>query len=61
MISSDDSRLNEILSRCQVKKTLNLETNISVAYATDDRAMHTSKRTINTDMDMKQSNTMASN
>ncbi|CAF1135037.1 unnamed protein product [Adineta steineri] len=35
IIPGEDTCFNDILSRCQVKKSLNLETNMSVAYGTD--------------------------
>ncbi len=56
IISGEDSCLNEILSRCQVKKALNLETNMSVAYGAD-RQITSLKRNINTvsaESDIKQ-------
>ncbi|CAF4478252.1 unnamed protein product, partial [Rotaria sp. Silwood2] len=63
VISSEDTRLNDILSRCQVKKSLNLETNMSVAYGAD-RQITSLKRNINTittDNDIKQTVTISSN
>ncbi|CAF0960231.1 unnamed protein product [Rotaria magnacalcarata] len=45
-ISGEDIGFNEILSRCQVKKSLNLETNMSVAYGAD-RQITPLKRNIN--------------
>jgi hypothetical protein len=47
IISGEDTRFNEILSRCQVKKSLNLETNMSVAYGAE-RQITSLKREINT-------------
>ncbi len=63
VISSEDTRLNEILNRCQIKKSLNLETNMSVAYATD-RQIPSLKRNINTittENDIKQTANIISN
>lgn len=56
VISGEDIGFNEMLSRCQVKKSLNLETNMSVEYGTD-RSMTSLKRNLNTisaESDMKQ-------
>ena len=63
VISGEDSRLNDILNRCQVKKSLNLESNMSVAYG-PDRAVTSLKRnhtSITTENDIKQSTTFSSN
>lgn len=60
MISNEDSRLNEILNRCQVKKSLNLETNMSIAYGAD-RPLTTLKRSLTTENDIKQPTTISSN
>ncbi|CAF3911232.1 unnamed protein product [Adineta steineri] len=63
VISSEDTRLNDILNRCQVKKSLNLETNMSVAYGTD-RQITSLKRNINTitiENDIKQTTNISSN
>ncbi len=60
MISNEDTCFNDILNRCQAKKSLNLEANMSVAYGTD-RQITSLKRSINTisvESDIKQ---MASN
>lgn len=46
-MSNEDTCLNDLLNRCQVKKSLNLETNMSVAY-TADRQVTSSKRNMNT-------------
>ncbi len=46
MISGEDTCFNDILNRCQVKKSLNLETNMSVAYGTD-RQVTSLKRNLN--------------
>lgn len=62
-ISSEDTRFNEILNRCQVKKSLNLEANMSIAYGAD-RPITSLKRTLTTDDDdddIKQSTTLISN
>jgi hypothetical protein len=56
VISSEDSRFNDILNQCQVKKSLNVETNMSVAYGTD-RQSTSLKRNLNTisaESDIKQ-------
>lgn len=56
VISGEDACFNDILGRCQVKKSLNLETNMSVAYGAD-RQITSLKRTLNTvsaESDMKQ-------
>ncbi|CAF3332504.1 unnamed protein product [Rotaria sp. Silwood1] len=56
VISGEDIGFNEILSRCQVKKSLNIETNMSVAYGAD-RQIISLKRNINTisaESDIKQ-------
>jgi len=53
MISNEDSRFNEILNRCQVKKSLNLETNMSIAYGAD-RPITNLKRNLTTENDIKQ-------
>lgn len=45
-ISGEEIGFNEILSRCQVKKSLNIETNMSVAYGAD-RQIIPLKRNIN--------------
>lgn len=47
VMSNEDTCLNDLLNRCQVKKSLNLETNMSVAY-TADRQVTSSKRNMNT-------------
>ena len=47
VISGEDTCFNDILNRCQVKKSLNLETNMSVAYGAD-RQITSLKRNINT-------------
>jgi hypothetical protein len=63
IISGEDTRLNEILSRCQVKKSLHSETNTSVAYGAD-RQITSIKRNINiitTENDIKQAVTISSN
>ncbi|CAF0836823.1 unnamed protein product [Adineta ricciae] len=55
VISGEDTRLNDILNRCQVKKSLNLESNMSVAYG-PDRAVTSLKRnhtSITTENDIK--------
>ena len=59
-ISNDDTRFNEILNRCQVKKSLNLETNTSVAYGAD-RQITSLKRNLITENDIKQPTTISSN
>ncbi len=46
MISGEDTCFNDILNRCQVKKSLNLETNMSVAYG-NDRQITSLKRNLN--------------
>jgi hypothetical protein len=46
VISGEDTCFNDILNRCQVKKSLNLETNMSVAYGTD-RQVTSLKRNLN--------------
>ncbi|CAF0775187.1 unnamed protein product [Rotaria sordida] len=46
VISGEDIGFNDILSRCQVKKSLNIETNMSVAYGAD-RQITSLKRNIN--------------
>jgi hypothetical protein len=56
VISSEDSRFNDILNQCQVKKSLNVEKNMSVAYGTD-RQSTSLKRNLNTisaESDIKQ-------
>jgi hypothetical protein len=60
VISSEDTRFNEILNRCQVKKSLNLETNMSVAYGAD-RQITSLKRSLTTENDIKQTTTIISN
>jgi hypothetical protein len=63
IISGEDTRLNEILSRCQVKKSVNIETNTSVAYGAD-RQITSLKRNLNpitTENDIKQAVTISSN
>jgi hypothetical protein len=46
VISGEDTCFNDILNRCQVKKSLNLETNMSVAYG-NDRQITSLKRNLN--------------
>lgn len=46
-MSGDDSHFNEILTQCQVKKSLHSQTNTSIAYGAADRQLTTpSKRNI---------------
>ena len=47
MISGEDTCLNEILRRCQAKRSLNLDANMSIAYDTD-RQLTSLKRNLNT-------------
>jgi hypothetical protein len=60
VISGEDTRFNEILNRCQVKKSLNLETNMSIAYGAD-RPITSLKRNLPTENDIKQPTTISSN
>ena len=54
-IIGENASLNETLGRCQVKKSLNPETNISVSYGADKQmtSLKRSMHTISAKSDMK--------
>ena len=56
VISGEDNCFNDVLNRCQVKKSLNLDANMSVAYGAE-KAITSLKRSlssISAESDMKQ-------